>query len=49
MGMMVVAGTGKGISGMDLNKEMPFGIAELKDRPLGVFLVGTRWESVVFD
>ena len=49
MGMMVVAGTGKGISSMDLNKEMPFGVVALKDRPLNNFLVETRWESVVFD
>lgn len=48
MGMMVVTGTGKGISGMELDEEMPFGVAALKDRPLNDFLVGTRGENTVF-
>lgn len=48
MGMMVVTGTGKGISGIELDEEMPFGVAALKDRPLNDFLAGTRGENTVF-
>lgn len=48
MGMMIVVGRGKGITGIELTPNMPFDVKALKTHPLKNFLVGTKWEGTEF-